>query len=171
MGHVIQIIPCRYKNHKGILFITTKAICFRSTAILSCWEINRVIIPWNDINDIQEGKFGVVVIETGDQVKHEVEHCQIDADIVKSMLNNVWEEQKKHRANATCEESDRDAVQQFYRHTCFLLPSSDSGPEASSEEKGCSFFQDESDDPKDVERMWSEMYNSKDERLTEEVWW
>lgn len=63
----------------------------------------------------------------------------------------------------------KTAVQKFYRNFCFLSPSSDSDIVASKGEKDISLTQHESRDHKDVERMWSEVYNPKDERFTEKV--
>eukprot|EP00559_Dactyliosolen_fragilissimus_P001642 CAMPEP_0184856974 /NCGR_PEP_ID=MMETSP0580-20130426/2138_1 /TAXON_ID=1118495 /ORGANISM="Dactyliosolen fragilissimus" /LENGTH=223 /DNA_ID=CAMNT_0027352307 /DNA_START=58 /DNA_END=726 /DNA_ORIENTATION=- len=51
VGEITRVLPATHKNQKGMLYLATKAICFRSTILFGI-ESGRVVIPFTAIEDI-----------------------------------------------------------------------------------------------------------------------
>ena len=171
VGNMKHVFSCKYnKNFKGKLFIASKAVCFRRTKILSPWKMATVIIPWDSVveiyAEIDGGGHEMIAIKTGDDLMHELEHFDVDILVVRNALSSIWKECKDKQHD----ERNHGAVQQFYRRICLFFESSYCGTEVRDEEvSNRSLHVNLRKGDFDVEKVWSELYNSDDEMFTEKV--
>lgn len=129
-----------------------------------------VIIPWDSVveiyAEIDGGGHEMIAIKTGDDLMHELEHFDVDILVVRNALSSIWKECKDKQHD----ERNHGAVQQFYRRICLFFESSYCGTEVRDEEvSNRSLHVNLRKGDFDVEKVWSELYNSDDEMFTEKV--
>lgn len=167
VGNMKHVYSCDYKKQRGEIYIASKALCFRRTTIFG-WELDRVIIPWESVFSIDESDHGVVTIKTHTDELHAIEGFDIDSRTVKNAIQDIWK-----RGDKADEESD-DAVRQLMNRVLLMSDSNDADTEASDEDAS-NLSTALSDDGKeetpfdDLARMWSEIYDEKDMKYTENV--
>jgi len=167
VGKIKHIYSCEYRKQRGDIYVASKAICFRRTTLFG-WELDRVIIPWESVSSIFESDHGVVTIKTHANELHKIESLAINYCIVKDAISDVWK-----RGGEIDEVSD-DAVRQLMDRVSLMSDSND-GDTAATDEDDSNLSTALSDDVEeefssaDLARIWSEIYNDKDTKYTENV--
>ncbi len=137
--------------------------------MLHQWKVSSVIIPWNCVSEIDESTQKVLVTKIGDDLMHEFDSFDVDLQVVKNALSSIWKGCKDKFQN----ESNDEAVDQFYRRICFFPESDLSFPDVRNDKvmsRSLSINNDVRDEIVDEsERMWSELLHSDDKRFTEDV--
>jgi len=174
VGNMLHIYSCDYDNQRGQLFVAAKAVCFKRTPIFGI-EI-RVIIPWDNVTVIDRSDHGVISITTNEDELHQMEGFDEDVIVVENALNNVWKECDLPEND----ERNRKAVRRFYNRVSLMPTSNDSDTESSDEETTdpsepqIDPFEDDQNtiaslDDVDISKMWTELWNSNDNKYTEDV--
>jgi len=167
VGKIKHIYSCEYRKQRGDIYVASKAICFRRTTLFG-WELDRVIIPWESVSSIFESDHGVVTIKTHANELHKIESLDIDYCIVRDAISDVW------KRGGEIDEISDDAVRQLMDRVS-LMSNSNDGDTAATDEDDSNLSTALSDDVEeefsstDLARIWSEIYNDKDTKYTENV--
>lgn len=171
VGNMQHIITCNYRNRRGEVYVASKALCFRRTALFG-WEIFRLVVPWESVKAIDVGDFRAIFIQTSNDEQHEIcgFHDDDDVSVVRNLLSDAW--------NRRDVETEQDAennrvVNHFFKRVSLLSDSEDVCEGNAAAEKGTlevvkGDYQDTMTKDQ-LKNLWSIICSEKDSRLTEKV--
>ena len=167
VGNMTHVISCDYKNQRGEIYVASRALCFRRTALLG-WEISRVIIPWESVMAIDKSDHGAIFIQTHNDERHEIHGFSNDVSAVVTALSDAW---KRRHVKSEQDVKNSHAVNQLYRRLS-LLSESDDIPLDSWDDKSLihdNTISQQSFTGDKLQNLWSSICLENDSRLTENV--
>jgi len=175
VGNMQHVISCDYRNHRGEIYVASKALCFRRTAALFGWEIFQMVVPWESIKaiDIVSGRSSSIFIQTKNDEQHEIRGFGDDVKDIWKLLSDAWNRwDVKTEQDA---ENDRVVNQLVKRLSLFSEKEKESDECCKGKSTdsgildGVKGHHQHSMSKEQLQNLWSTICSEKDSRLSEKV--
>ena len=120
VGDIKSVSECGYENMQGLLYITSRAICFRGIGLFG-FEVDRIIISFGLLQDLMKNQQGNDIIVT---TNNDGNYCFSgvgNLDEVVNLMNQTWEEAKDSPSTL-----QKSAVKNMFRSITTLSTETDS---------------------------------------------
>jgi len=89
VGEILNVYTCSHKGEMGVLYLATKAVCFRRT-ILFGWEVEKLIVPWILVETVRGFEDGKIFINAGNGGNRiDLDNFSEDYQIVLGKLSKI----------------------------------------------------------------------------------
>lgn len=89
VGEILNVYTCSHKGERGVLYLATKAVCFRRT-ILFGWEVEKVIVPWTIVETVRGFENGMISINTeNDGNRIDLDNFSVDYQVILGRLSKI----------------------------------------------------------------------------------